>query len=57
MANSVQGKHVKTPLLDVVDGSSQLVFVSLNLDMSRESRPSPALQIVTNIIKNWSHVL
>ena len=50
MANNVQAKHVKTPLLNVVDGRSQLVFVSLNLDMSRKSRPSPALQIITTII-------
>ena len=56
MAKSVQDKHVKTPLLNVVDGRSQLVFVSLNLDMSCESRPSPALQIIDTIIKNWSPV-
>ena len=38
------------PLLDVVDGRSQLIFVSLNLDMPGQSRSSPSLEI----IRGWS---
>ena len=35
-----------SPLLDVIDGRSQLILVSLNLDMPRQSRSSPSLEII-----------